>query len=150
MVSQPKPRKARHPLEIYLGYQLRRAATHMQADLAMRISDLGLTMVEMSTLLVIEANPGVTQSEIGRMIAIKRANMAPLAAGLQAKGLITSTPVDKRSNGLNLTAKGAEIVAAIHLRVEENENLLFRRFTPKERAGLVAQVRRIWAEDDPI
>ena len=145
MPATPKKRKLQNPLEANLGYQLRRAATHMQADLSHRIGELGLTMVEMSTLLVIEANPGVTQSEIGRMIAIKRANMAPLTAGLAARNLIVATPVDKRSNGLSLTSDGLAIVAQLHQCVAQNEAVLFTQIPEDQRGAVIATVRKIWA-----
>ena len=145
MPATPKKRKLQNPLEANLGYQLRRAATHMQADLSHRIGELGLTMVEMSTLLVIEANPGVTQSEIGRMIAIKRANMAPLTAGLAARNLIVATPVDKRSNGLSLTSDGLAIVAQLHQCVAQNEAVLFTQIPEDQRGAVIASVRKIWA-----
>ena len=145
MPATPKKRKLQNPLEANLGYQLRRAATHMQADLSHRIGELGLTMVEMSTLLVIEANPGVTQSEIGRMIAIKRANMAPLTAGLAARNLVVATPVDKRSNGLSLTSDGLAIVAQLHQCVAQNEAVLFTQIPEDQRGAVIATVRKIWA-----
>ena len=145
MPATPKKRKLQNPLEANLGYQLRRAATHMQADLSHRIGELGLTMVEMSTLLVIEANPGVTQSEIGRMIAIKRANMAPLTDGLAARNLIVATPVDKRSNGLSLTSDGLAIVAQLHQCVAQNEAVLFTQIPEDQRGAVIATVRKIWA-----
>ena len=145
MPATPKKRKLQNPLEANLGYQLRRAATHMQADLSHRIGELGLTMVEMSTLLVIEANPGVTQSDIGRMIAIKRANMAPLTAGLAARNLIVATPVDKRSNGLSLTSDGLAIVAQLHQCVAQNEAVLFTQIPEDQRGAVIASVRKIWA-----
>jgi DNA-binding MarR family transcriptional regulator len=146
MAPRSNPRKLVHPLEGYLGYQLRRAANFMQADLVRRSADLGLTIVEMSTLLVIEANPGVTQSEIGRLIAIKRANMVPLAAGLIERGLILASPVDGSSLGLRLTAVGMDLAARVRQRVAENEALLFRNLADDTAKSLPRQLQQIWRE----
>lgn len=143
-VSRKKTRPV-HPLEGYLGYQLRRAAAFMQTDMAARLSGLDLTMVEMSILLVVEANPKITQSQICRMLAIKRANMAPLAGGLQARGLLDRQPVDGRSNGLVLTAAGADMTAACRVRIEENEALLLRNIATRARDPLLNSLSRIWA-----
>ena len=49
-------------------------------------------------LLVIEANPSITESEIGRLLTIKRANMAPLAALLTSRGLVL-TPKGRAEAG---------------------------------------------------
>ena len=133
-----------HPLEGFLGYQLRRASTFMQADLAKRTVDIDLTMVEMSALFVIEANPLITQSEIGRMLSIKRPNMAPLTAVLLARELIEKSPVDGRSHGLTLSAKGCQAVAEAHVRVDENEARLFERIPESERARFTQLLRLVW------
>ena len=57
---------------------------------------------EASVLLVIEANPNISQSEIGRMLEIAGANMAPLISRLQKRELIERQSVDGRSHGLEL------------------------------------------------
>jgi DNA-binding MarR family transcriptional regulator len=142
-----KKTRAAHPLEGYLGYQLRRAAAFMQTDMSVRLSELDLTMVEMSILLVVEANPQITQSQICRMLAIKRANMAPLAGGLQARGLLDRQPVDGRSNGLILTPAGAGMTDACRVRIEENEALLLRNISSRARDPLLASLGRIWARE---
>ncbi len=135
-----------HPLEVYLGYHLRRAASHMQADLTRRIADLGITIVEMSVLLVVEANPGIIQSDIGRMIAIQRANMAPLVAGLVKRGWVDATPVDKRSSGLSLTDLGVDLVKAAQERIAENEAVLFANIGETDRATVLSLVKKLWSD----
>ena len=130
-----------------MGYQLRRAAGFMQADMSVRLSELDMTMVEMSILLVVEANPQITQSQICRMLAIKRANMVPLAGGLQARGLLDRQPVDGRSNGLILTPAGADMADACRMRIEENEALLMRNTPTQARDPLLASLGRIWARE---
>ena len=79
------------------------------------------------------------------MIAIKRANMAPLTAGLAARNLIVATPVDKRSNGLSLTSDGLAIVAQLHQCVAQNEAVLFTQIPEDQRGAVIATVRKIWA-----
>jgi DNA-binding MarR family transcriptional regulator len=138
------PTQSIHPLNHYLGYQLRRAASFMQTDLANRLSEVDLTMVEMSALMVIETNPLVTQSEIGRMLAIQRANMAPLTAVLSGRGLIEKKAVDGRSQGLSLTDKGREVVGKVRELVDANEARLFAHVPEKERQKLVALLSLVW------
>ena len=53
------------PLDGNLGYHLRRATAAMQADLARRVSVYGITIVEMSALLVIEAIPMFVCADCG-------------------------------------------------------------------------------------
>ena len=142
--SQGKPVD---PLAAHLGYQLRRAAVLMQTDLSKRLSELGVNMVEMSTLLIIEVNPGISPAQIGRMINVHRANMAPITTNLVSRGLIEARPVDGRSIGLHLTQTGVAMVADIRVRVEENEKILFRNIPPAQRQGLMDQINSIWSDD---
>jgi DNA-binding MarR family transcriptional regulator len=132
------------PMTAFIGYQLRRATAAMLTDMNQRLEDLGITVTEMSTLLLIEANPGITQSEIGRVLAIKRANMTPMAATLEARGLILREAVNGRSQGLSLTAKGAELVAAANVAIEENEDWLAHGLNKADRAKLVSLLNGIW------
>lgn len=94
------------PMQGLLGYQLRRAWLAMAADLGHRLDDLQLTGMSLSVLLMIEANPGISQSEVATQLEIKRANMTPLAAQFTKRGLIERRATDGRSFGLRLTAAG--------------------------------------------
>ena len=93
-------------VEDRLGYVLRRASSGMMSELGAVLARVGLRPVEATILLLIGAREGSTQSEIGRTLGIKRANMVPLIAGLTAKGLVEKSPVDGRSQGLSLTVTG--------------------------------------------
>ncbi|BBD99530.1 MarR family transcriptional regulator [Sphingobium amiense] len=89
-----------------LGYMLRRASAVMMAGLGAALADMALRPVEGTILILVGENPGCIQSDIGRTLGIKRANMAPLVAGLAARGLLSKTPVDGRSLALTLTSEG--------------------------------------------
>ena len=75
-----------------LGYQLRRVSVLMMADLGARLAPTGLRPTEVTVLLLIGANPGCQQGEVGEMLGIKRANMVPLIARLVKKGLVDARP----------------------------------------------------------
>ena len=113
------------PLKDFPGYALRRASMVAMAQLTQRLSKLSLRPTEATVLLVIEANEGVTQSEIGRFLDIASANMTPLAARLRDRGLIEREPVDGRSHGLRLSNSGRRSarLAGRLMRVHEEELL---------------------------
>lgn len=67
---------------------------------------LGSNPVEATVLLVIGANPGVIQSEVGRLLGIASVNMALLVARLADRELIERDAVDGRSQGLKLSDAG--------------------------------------------
>jgi DNA-binding MarR family transcriptional regulator len=143
--TPPAPAGLRDPLESLVGYQLRRASLAMAADLADRLEALSLTAISLSVLLMIEANPGVTQSELARELGIKRANMAPLAAQFVERGLVDRQATDGRSHGLRLTAEGEHLAVQAWSSVTANEArflALLARDDQQTLNGLLGRLRR--------
>jgi DNA-binding MarR family transcriptional regulator len=134
-----------NPLDDLLGYHLRRASIAMMADLGDRLSRLNLTLTEVSVLQLIDANPLITQSEIGRLISIKRANMAPLAGGLISRGLVEREAMDGRSQGLRLTQTGKAIVDTARGHMAANEALFLGRIPRAQRSNVLGALKRLWA-----
>ena len=131
-------------LDALLGYQLRRASATVLADLAQSLDSLALKPTEASVLLMIAHNPGITQSEVGRILAIKRANMAPIAALLSKRHLVDRIRADGRSQGLELTAAGTALARDVRARIDAHEARFLPDLTLAERNALVDLVRRVW------
>jgi DNA-binding MarR family transcriptional regulator len=136
MKSDPHKGGLADPFDGLLGYQLRRASLLMASDLGERLESLDLTMTGLSVLLMIEANPGVRQTELSKGLGIKSANLAPLVAGFAARGLIDRNPTDKRSHGLGLTSAGGDLARRAWERVHESEHRFSTCVTTEERAML--------------
>ncbi len=135
------------PLENYPGYSLRRASAASMAKLARRFSDLDLRPTEATVLMVIEANPNITQSEIGRMLDIASANMAPLVSRLADRDLLERQPVDGRSHGLTLTKSGTLVTENVKATVAEHEEELLARLPVEERKVFLSILRSLWSEN---
>lgn len=97
------------PVKGLPGYALRRVSVAFMSRLAARLARLDLRPAEATVLLVIQENPGVKQSEIGRLLGVVSANMAPLVARLADRDLIIRQAVDGRSQGLTLSEAGRRI-----------------------------------------
>jgi DNA-binding MarR family transcriptional regulator len=136
----------RNPLDDLLGYQLRRASAAMLADLAEALGDFHLRPTEVSVLLLIEANPDITQSEIGRVLGVKRANMAPITATLTERGLIERAQANGRSQALRLSADGAAMAMDARARIHDHEDRFFGKLPDSARAALLPVLRSIWNE----
>lgn len=134
--AEPSHDGFRIPMQDLLGYQLRRAWLAMAADLGRRLDGLSLTGMSLSVLLMIEANPGVSQSELARHLQIKRANMTPLTAQFARRGLIERRATDGRSHGLRLTEAGRRLAEAAWASVAENETLFLSRLPGERRDHL--------------
>ena len=137
-----------NPLAGRVGYQLRRASSLMMTDLAQRLSALKLRPADASVLVMIQANPGITQSQIGRILGIQRANMAPLAAGLQSRGAIEGEPVDGRSVGYRVTPSGEALAGAVVRHIEAHEARYLSDLDPKARKSLIDWLVLVQETDD--
>jgi DNA-binding MarR family transcriptional regulator len=112
------------PLHGFVGYRLRRAQLSVFAGFELALRELGLTPGQLSVLVVIAHNQGLTQSEICAALGILRANFTPLLHELEDRGLAIREvlPADRRSNTLRLTPLGRDIVCralALHERLEK-------------------------------
>ena len=135
------------PLKDYPGYSLRRASAVNMAKLARRFAAIDLRPTEASVLMVVDANPNITQSEIGKMLDIASANMAPLVSRLADRDLVERLPIDGRSNGLVLTSIGTSIAARAKRAVVTHEEELIARIPATRRKALLAALRTLWSED---
>lgn len=114
--------------------------------LASGLARIELRPTECTLLLLIEANPNVTQSELTRMLDVASANMAPLVARLVKRGLLLRMPVDGRSHGLCLTPSGHGLVAQANRVISEHENSLMEGIPEKYRRQFVAALAALWAQ----
>ena len=128
------------PIAGRLGYQLRRVSAAMMADLSARLVPLRLRPAEATILLLVGANPGCRQGEIGEALGIKRANMVPLIARLVAAGLLTRVRADGRSHAISLSARGAAKVAAVNKVLDRQESLFQSKLDKQSLAGLLASL----------
>ncbi|PZQ48174.1 MAG: MarR family transcriptional regulator [Rhodovulum sulfidophilum] len=148
MTDQRLDELTRARLGDLIGYHLRRASIH---DLACFASALGdaIKPVPFTVLCLIDETPGITAAEIGREARLQRANLAPMLADFDARGLIERRPdrEDHRIQRLHLSPEGAAAVAGWRARVVAQEERTFGALDPEERALLVRLLARVWRED---
>lgn len=145
-VDQARVASLINPLDSLLGYQLRRASQAILEDLVRTIEDLELRPTTTSIVLLVAANPGVTQSSIGQFLAIERANMVPMTAKLVQQGLLSRAPADGRSHGLHLTEKGKKVAASLRKRIAAHEMPFWKGLSSKERSALLKFLKSLWTE----
>ena len=135
-----------NPLDGLLGYQLRRASQAILEDLVRTLADLELRPTTTSIVLLVAANPGVTQSRIGQFLDIERANMVPMTAKLVQQGLLTRAPADGRSHGLHLSEEGKKVAATLRKRIAAHEMPFWKGLRSTERAALLKFLKSLWTE----
>ena len=122
-------------LDDLLGYSLRRAQLAMFASFDEATRGKHLTPPRFTALVVIGANPGLSQTVLGRVLGIARSGAMLMTDLLEARGLVERRrrPNDGRAWGLHLTRQGEQFVGTMKRRVLE---LDFKK------AGLLTRTER--------
>lgn len=122
----------------YIGYNLKRALSIVQSDLARVLSAFELRAVSFSALSIIVDQPGLTQTRLADALQIERSNLVNIIDELAGRNLIVRAPVahDRRRHALMPTPAGKQLAAAMQASVVDHERKLFAGITAAERAEL--------------
>lgn len=125
-----------------LGYRLRLAQQAVFRDFAASITEVSPGRAGM--LLLIDANPGVTQGRLARAVRLERSTMVGVVDALEARGLIERRRgEDRRTNGLWLTRAGRALVARLKRGIEVHERRVAARLTAAERRQLLSLLEKL-------
>lgn len=129
-------------LSSLLGYRLRLAQQAVFRDFARSIPEASPGRV--GILLLIDANPGVTQSRLAQAVGIDRSTMVGVLHALQARELIERRRgEDRRTNGLWLTRTGRTLVASLKQRIRIHERRVAARLSTADRAQLLTLLEKL-------
>jgi DNA-binding MarR family transcriptional regulator len=131
------------PMDSLLGYHLRRLSVATMADLTESLTAFGLSPAAASVLFVIGSNKGITQSDVGKMLGIFRANMAPIVAALMKKGWVEREALDGRSQALRLSRAGRPVHRRAWKMIKAHEERLFGSLPPSRRVRMIEQLRAL-------
>jgi DNA-binding MarR family transcriptional regulator len=130
------------PLPGLLGYRLRIAQQAVFRDFGESVSDLPPGRV--GILLLIEANPGVTQTRLAQAVGLDRSTLVGVLDALEARGLVERRRgEDRRTNGLLLTRAGRALVAGLKRRIRAHERRVAARLTTEEKDQLLALLEKL-------
>jgi len=127
-----------------LGYQLRLAQLALFRDFDRAMQDLGISPGRVGMLLLVEANPGLSQSRLALAVGLDRSTLVPVLDALERRGLLErrSGP-DRRTNGLWLTARGKRFLATVKRRIAQHEERFLDLLTVSEREQLLKMLARL-------
>jgi len=102
-------------LDGHLGYFLRRLQISVFKDFISTLATLNVRPAQYSALVLIGANPGRSQAEIGEALNIERARFARLLDELERRGWTQRVAAlrDRRSHSLFLTNEGRTALMTI-------------------------------------
>ncbi len=139
-------------LDELLGYSLRRAqvAMFLAFDKATggqhsATSGRDMTPPRFTSLVLIGANPGISQSALGEVLGIARSGAMTLVDWMEGRGLVErrKRSDDARTWGLHLTAAGDKFVRSMKRRVVDEDHARAATLSTRERGELLRLLAKL-------
>ena len=144
-----RPRPAQPPdlgaLNSRLGYFVRRLQVWIFQDLIRRLAALDLSPAQFSVVVVIAANPGLSQAELAETLGIERARLVRLLHRLEYRGLTQrrASRSDGRRHALELTRAGRSVLAAAERLAAQHEEALKNKLGVRRYRSLLTALRAV-------
>lgn len=132
-------------LDELLGYSLRRAQVAMFVAFDKATRGMGVTPPRFTALVIIGANPGISQTDLGRVLGIARSGAMLLADWFVRRGLVERRrrPNDGRAWGLHLSREGERFTARLKRRVIALDLRRSRCLSARERRELLRLLEKL-------
>ena len=130
-----------------LGFNLRRAHQCSWRQYAAAIGEQELRPGLFGLLVLVEANPGIAQFELGTHLGIDKASIVALLDRLEKSDLLARrrSTRDRRRQGIYLTERGAAALDTLLAEVRALERRMASRFSRSEFAQLLGLLQRLYA-----
>ncbi|MBX6329363.1 MAG: MarR family transcriptional regulator [Pseudolabrys sp.] len=128
-----------------LGYFVRRLQVWIFQDFISRLAAIDISPAQFSVLAVIDANEGLSQSELAATLGIERARLVRLLHRLEQRALLRRLPssADGRRHALRLTREGERVLARAKVLSDRHEDELVRRLGAERYRMLLEMLRDV-------
>lgn len=132
-------------LDGLIGYNLKRAYIHLNADFRRTLEADNLPPRVFSALSLVAENPGMKQTDVARLLGIERSGLVAIVDGLEARGLVERRPhpTDRRIQELQPTPEGQAVYRRALEAVAEHEVSFLSMLSDKEQETLLGLLRKI-------
>lgn len=133
------------PLDGLVGYAIRRAQLVIYDDFMQALAPWDLSPQRYSALTIIARNPGLKQTDLGRIIGIARSGVVTVTNALEALGYVerADSAQDKRAFALRLTRRGAQALNRIEQAVHQHDERISARLTAEEKTALLRLLAKL-------
>src|SRR5262245_55831522 len=142
------PAKRRTALDIdalhgHFGYFIRRLQVWVFQDFIRTLAPIDIRPAQYSVLIVIAANPGLSQSDLADALAIERARLVRLLDKLEKRGLTQrlASRTDRRSHALRLTPDGQKVLRRAKMLAAQHETRLVEKLGAHQRKSMLDALR---------
>jgi DNA-binding MarR family transcriptional regulator len=130
-------------LEGHLGYLVRRMQVWVFQDFIRTLTPIDISPAQYSVLVVIAANPGLSQSDLADRLGIERARLVRLLDKLERRGLTQrlASRSDRRSHALRLTHGGRRTLRQANVLAARHETQLVEKLGSERRKLLMSVLK---------
>lgn len=129
-----------------IGFNLRCAQLALFQHFSATVGQDSISVPQFGTLLLIEANPDISQSAIADALRFDRSTLVQIIDRLENRGLVVRhvSPTDRRSHALQLTDAGLETLAELKQRTLEHEDDVATALNDDERAQCISLLKKLY------
>lgn len=121
-----------YELEKSLGFKINQAANKINNKFTQLLNQFDIAPEQRATLEIIKYEKDVNQTKIANMLGKDKTTISRTLSTLEKKGFILKKQIDKRTNLIELTKFGEEILEKSALQVKEFRNTLFSNLEQEE------------------
>lgn len=148
--APPSPHRGRQPIDPgpltgYIGYALRRAQLKAYTELIATLEEVSLSPGEFGVLTIINQNPGLRPADVCEALGILKPNFVSVLTSLERRDLVErrSSPNDRRTLALNLTAAGAALLARACTLQASHEARMVKKIGERGRTQLLQLLNKL-------
>lgn len=132
-------------LDNHFGYALKRAQVASFEAFSRATAGADITPPRFTALVILDRNPGISQTALGEVLGTARSGAMMLADWLEGRGLAERRhrPEDGRSWGLFLTARGVGLLRDLKRRIKRQDRLFSQRLDEAERQQLLRLLAKL-------
>jgi len=132
-----------------IGFNLRRTQIKIFQAFAETVGRHDITPGQFGVLEIINANPGLNQSELGVAMGVDRSTVVAVIDRLEGRDLVVRapSPKDRRSYALRLSPGGEELLATLQPLVRAHDKRAGAALSDDEVASLIGLLRRLEANN---
>lgn len=133
-------------LDSVLGLHIGTVNTLFVTRLERRLDPMRVTPKQVAILWLVNANPGVKQTDLSKFFQIERPTVHQFVRQLTKNGYLLNEPskLDRRAGGLWLTDEGRKVLAEARLAIAEHEEQLTSTLTAREKSELFRILMKLY------
>jgi DNA-binding MarR family transcriptional regulator len=135
--------KAQGELLAHPGYLIRRLHQISVSIFLEKAKSYDLTQLQYATLVVVDANPGLDQSRLGKIVALDRQTVSTVVRRLVEKGLLRRESKDRRSSAMYVTGAGKALYQVVRARIGSVDKILLGPLSGADQQVLMSYLTKM-------